>query len=253
MATKTEYYSGSGRVYIFERDAQGNPTAGRGLADAGEFEVGLQVDTETVIEDQTGDRLTALRLQTAKNATVSIQLKSWDPKNLALVLYGKQSEQATTAVVGEVLPSALVAGNVVLLANQNVSNVVIKDSAASPATVSASKYAVNGVSGLVEFLDVAGYTQPFKADYSRAAASRVAMFGGDSKKEYWLRFDGTNTADGSGLIVDLYRVALDPASALQLITRQVATFPMQGSVLRDETKLESGELGQFGRVTRVYL
>jgi len=81
------------------------------------------------------------------------------------------------------------------------------------------------------------------------ATTQTKLFG-TSAIEYWLRFAGVNTAvSGSpAVVVDLYRVRLSPAAEVGLITDDIAQFALEGSVLADTTKTQSGNFGQFGRM-----
>ncbi len=67
--------------------------------------------------------------------------------------------------------------------------------------------------------------------------------------ERWVRFEGLNTADSNReVVIDLYRVAINPAKELSVITSDLLKFELSGQVLADLTKSASGELGQFGRI-----
>jgi len=49
-------------------------------------------------------------------------------------------------------------------------------------------------------------------------------------------------------VIDLYRVAINPAKELSIITDELLKFELSGQVLADLSKPADGELGQFGRV-----
>ena len=67
--------------------------------------------------------------------------------------------------------------------------------------------------------------------------------------ERWIRFEGLNTADGNReVVIDLYRVAINPANELSIITDELLKFELSGQVLADLTKPVGGDLGQFGRL-----
>jgi hypothetical protein len=127
--------------------------------------------------------------------------------------------------------------------------VTVKDSGSTPATlVSGTDYKVYPEQGAIELLNVTGFTQPFKVDYSYGAAKRLAMFK-TAQPEVWLRFDGLNTADSNKrVIVDLYRVVLNPTKDFSLIGDDIQKFELDGRVLADLSKADTGPLGMFGRV-----
>jgi hypothetical protein len=243
------YFSGQGRVYIGTRDSNGNPQAMRWIGNVPELKVSLNVETIEHKESYSGQRLTDLQLIKGKDGEFSCSVEDFNIQNLELTLYGQTSSVTAGTVTNEALPTGATAGGVYLLANQFVSSVVVKDSAASPATlVAGTDYKVHADQGAIELLNVSGFTQPFKVDYSYGAAKRLAMFK-SGQPEVWLRFDGLNTADSNRrVIVDLYRVVLSPSKDFSLIGDDIQKFELSGRVLADTTKSDTGPLGLFGRV-----
>lgn len=245
------YFSGQGRVYIGARDALGNP---QGLAYVGnvpELKVSLSVETIEHQESQSGQRLTDLQLIKTKKGEFACTLEELIPENLALALYGSTTQVTPGTVTGEALPNPVTVGRLYVLAKQNVSSVVIKDSSATPKTLPASQYSVNAKHGSIVINDTTTggpYTEPFKVDYAYGTASHMAMFT-QALPERWIRFEGLNTADGNReVVIDLYRVAINPAKELSIITDDLLKFELSGQVLADLTKPASGDLGQFGRI-----
>lgn len=58
-----------------------------------------------------------------------------------------------------------------------------------------------------------------------------------------------NTADANKeVVIDLYRVAINPAKDLSVIGTDLMKFELSGQVLADLTKPSAGALGQFGRI-----
>lgn len=243
------YYSGQGRVYIGQRSAQGQPLALRWLGNVPELKITLNVETVEHKESYSGQRLTDLQLIKGKDGEFSAAVEDFSIENLELTLYGHTSAQTAGTVTGEALPTGAVAGGIYLLAHQFVSSVVVSDSAGTPATLTAgTHYRVLAEQGAIELLSVTGFTQPFVVAYSHGAARRLAMFRA-AQPEVWLRFDGLNTVDSNRrVIVDLYRVALNPTKDFSLIGEELQKFELSGRVLADTTKDEAGPLGLFGRV-----
>jgi hypothetical protein len=243
------YFSGQGRVYIGTRDSNGNPQAMRWLGNVAELRVSLNVETIEHKESYSGQRLTDLSLIKSKDGEFSCAVEDFSIENLELTLYGQTSSVTSGSVTNEALPTGAVVGGVYLLANQFISSVVVKDSATTPATLTAgTHYKVHAEQGAIELLNITGFTQPFKVDYSYGAAKRLAMFK-SAQPEVWLRFDGMNTADSNKrVIVDLYRVVLNPSKDFSLIGDDIQKFELSGRVLADTTKSDTGPLGLFGRV-----
>jgi hypothetical protein len=246
-------FSGRGKIYLATRDSNGNPGGFFFVGEAPKFDVGLETDTEEVQESTSGQDLTILRLRKAKKGTVAITLRDIQKENLKLLLSGASADQGSGSYASsnyDTFPTGLTVGQYVRLAKKNVSTLVIKDSAGTPATlVLDTDYSiVDADRGIVKILSLGAYTQPFKAQYSYAATKAVTMFTG-SDSEFFLMFAGINTTTSphTKADVELYRVSFDPAKALSLITTEVASFDLDGSVLRDAARVDDSAFGGFGR------
>lgn len=246
------YFSGQGRVYIGARDSNGNPQGLTYVGNVPELKVSLSVETLEHKESTSGQRLTDLQIITAKKGEFSCILEDFVAANLELALYGTTTSTTSGTVTAEALPNPVTVGSLYLLAHQNVSSVVVNDSTTpTPLTLPAAQYSVNAKHGSIVINDKTTggpYTEPFKVDYSYGAASAVAMFK-TPLPERWVRFEGLNTADGNKeVVIDLYRVAINPAKELSLITDELMKFELSGQVLADTLKPAAGDLGQFGRI-----
>jgi len=90
--------------------------------------------------------------------------------------------------------------------------------------------------------------QPFQASYSYGAAQSTAMFT-QPLPERWIRFEGLNTANANReVVIDLYRVSINPTRELSLISDELMRFELSGRVLADLSRPSDGDLGQFGRM-----
>ncbi|AUM00570.1 hypothetical protein B4966_10635 [Rhodocyclaceae bacterium] len=245
------YFSGQGRVYIGARDGLGNPAGLAFVGNVPELKVSLSVDTIEHQEAQSGQRLTDLQLIKTKKGEFACTLEELSPGNLALALYGHSTPVTPGTVTGEALPQPVVPGSLYPLAHQNVSAVQIQDSDVTPKTLPSSQYSVHVKHGSVLILDATTggpYVEPFTVDYAYGAAHSTAMFT-QPLPERWIRFEGLNTADGNReVVIDLYRVAINPAKELSIITDELLKFELSGQVLADLSKPIDGELGQFGRL-----
>lgn len=245
------YFSGQGRVYLAQRDTNGNPLALRWVGNVSDLKVSLNVETIEHKESYSGQRLTDLQLIKSKDGEFSCTLEDFSVENLELSLFGTTTSVTAGTVTAEALPTGITAGETRLLANQIVSSVVINDSSATPKTLPETQYTVYANQGAITFNDITTggpYTQPFKVDYSYGATKRTAMFR-SPQPELWLRFDGLNTADGNKpVILDLYRVAINPTKDLSLISDELQRFELSGRVLADAAKANDAALGQFGRL-----
>ena len=245
------YFSGQGRVYIGARDTAGNPKGLNFVGNVPELKVSLSVETLEHQESTSGQRLTDLQLIKTKKGEFACTLEELSPANLGLALYGTTTEQVSGTVTAEALPNPLTLGSLYLLAKQNVSSVVVKDSSATPKTLPVGQYSLNAKHGSLSITDkTAGgpFVEPFKVDYAYGAAQSTALFT-QPLPERWVRFEGLNTADSNReVVIDLYRVAINPAKELSIITEELLKFELSGQVLADTFKSAAGDLGQFGRI-----
>lgn len=244
-------FSGQGKIYLGMRDpVLGQPQALQWVGDADQLQIKFSASTEDRQESWSGQRLPSVHFITAKKAALSLQLNEFSAVNLALALYGANNSVTTGTVTAEALPATLVAGNTVALDNRDVSALVITDSTATPKTlIAGTDYnLVSAASGLVEFLGtLSGYTQPFKAAYSYAAAVQVPLFMTGMPERY-LVMDGINTVDNTTVKVRLFRCVFDPASQLDLISAKLAQLTLSGSVLYDTINAQNSNMGGFGRI-----
>jgi len=239
------YFSGQGRVFIGARDINGTPQGLTFVGNVPDLKVSLSVETLEHQESQSGQRLTDLQLIKTKKGEFACTLEELIQSNLELALYGSTTVVTTGTVTDEPLIAAAELGKLYLLAKQNVSTVVIK---AGAATVAAEKYTVNAKHGSIMFNDITGVTGAIVASYSYGAANVTAMFT-QPLPERWVRFEGLNTADANKeVVIDLYRVAINPAKDLSVIGTELMKFELSGQVLADLTKPAAGALGQFGRI-----
>jgi hypothetical protein len=245
------YFSGQGRVYIGARDSAGNPAGLTFVGNVPELKVSLSVETLEHQEAQSGQRLTDLQLIKTKKGEFACTLEELSSGNLALALYGHSTTVAPGTVTGEALPNPVTAGSLYPLAHQNVSAVQIQDGSSPPKTLPATQVQVHARHGSVLILDATTggpYVEPFTVDYAYGAAQSTAMFT-RPLPERWVRFEGLNTADGNReVVIDLYRVAINPAKELSVITDELLKFELSGQVLADTLKPAAGDLGQFGRI-----
>lgn len=248
------YFSGQGKVHVAPL-VNGVPGVFRWVGNVPDFKPSFDTSKIEHKESSTGQRLLDKVITTENKAKVSAELEDWSPENLALAVRGTVNKiaagtvAALTPVTG---PTGMVAGDVWALPHQKVSTVVVTDSAGSPATVDAADYKVDADFGTITLLDATGYTLPLKASYSYATTDNIAFFT-QPIAEVAVRFEGINTADGNKkVLVEIYRVALDPTKELGLISDDLGKFQFEGNALVDTTKPDNDIVfGKFGRM--VYL
>lgn len=253
MALET-YFSLQGEVWLGDRDpVTGLSKKSRWLFNAPKLEIAMSAETDDVIESYSGNRLLDDQLDKSKSAKVSLTLHGWSLQNLALGLYGAVAKITGGAVVGEVLPAGLVAGDFVQLDKRGISALVMKDS--TPVTplvpnVPQEISIFRPNSGIAAITSVGAYVQPFVANYTYADADLVTMFGTVAPPERYLVFDGVNTKTGKPVVAELYRLKFQPQSSLAMINESHGTIDLEGVCLYDRTRAADANLGGFGRLVQ---
>lgn len=229
----------------------------RWIHDVSAMSIKFSSDKVEVEDSWSGQKSLARSFSMRKKGTVDMTLMSLSPENLAWVLHSTVVKRAAGSVTGEELPADLMAGDVIRLANPGVSELIITDSSGAPAELAPQHYALraNGAYGEVQLLDLPNPapTQPFKAAYDYAATKQVGIFTA-AQPVVALRYKGINLAEGGApVIVELFKVSTDPLQELALITdgNSVAGMPISGGILRDSSRPNTGDLGQFGRIIQL--
>ncbi len=247
------YASFQGRVYLGKRDANGYPIDVRSPGNVADLKLSLKTEILEHFESQSGQRSLDHRMVKSKSATVQLTLEEFTQENLALALYGTQVTGSGGTVTDEPIGGAApVIGDRYFLAHPKVSALTLRDSAATPATLTdGTHYTADSDFGALQLLDITGLTPPLRASYSFGIVSEIGIFTQPLPERY-LRLEGLNTAQGNAkVLVELYRVAFDPLKELNLISNDYNKFELEGSLLADASKPHDALLGQFGRLALI--
>ncbi|MHB1273615.1 MAG: phage tail tube protein [Rhodanobacter sp.] len=255
MSTNPNLFSFQGRVLLGTRDANGKPLSLQWVGDVDPCQIKLATTTDDVFESYTGNRQQIGRMIKQTKADLSMTFKQWSTNALAMALYSAAATVVSGTVTAEPLPT-VVAGDSVKLANNGVTALTIVDSAGTPATVPPANYLLpqsslaSANNGVIDWVDVGAFTQPFKASYSYAGVVNLALFTAPAPERYFV-LDGVDTETGQPVTVRLYKLRLDPISQLDIINDGYGNLPVAGSVLFDPLNASDGTLGGFGRIERV--
>lgn len=252
---QNEYLYGKGKIAVCERGANGEIGAVFYLGNCPELKISSSSDKLTHFESETGRNVQDRQIVKTLSAEFTISLENIARKNLALMWWSTVVENEQAAAVEFDFESGLVATDIRVIENGfNISNLVITDSAISPATVSTTKYNYDADFGVVEFLDVGGFTQPFKATFDQGASESVPMLT-DERPARFLRFEGVNLGNPGELndkvLVELYNAAFDTPTDFSLIGDDFGKFELKGSLQVDESRKANSELGGYGRIVKM--
>lgn len=251
-------FSGVGIVSFYRR----NPSTG--LPSSGGYDLGETVklditNTAPKLEMNTSrsaERGVAFSMAQSKTGAVAIELKTVNDFIWGLLTSGSWTEAAAGgAVTGWTAPSGLVAGQFIKLPHQNVSGLVIKDSAGSPATLVAGTDYETGtdplIAGAFKLKNVTGFTQPFKVDYTPGAVKILGSFKAPDE-DFIVFFDGTNAYDNSRILTEVFRFRFAPEGAMSMVSdgSQFPTYTLNGSIQKDETKPANSAGGQYYKMVK---
>jgi hypothetical protein len=260
MATITEtarHFYGHGQSWLFPRTSGGVPdgTVATALSLPEVDSVELNLETEKVEHISKRDALASknvsvVRMVSGKGKIVCSQ-HSMDL--LALYFFGTKSTVAGGAAGGAAFTAGIVQNAIVPFPGDrtNLSTFTsIVDSAGSPATlVQGTDYLVDNEAGVIKFLNVSGFTQPFKLNGTQDAGNQVAGIT-QRVQERWLRHKVINIAESDDYgVLDVYRIQIDPAASWQLLQEggDVAKYEIGFEILKDTTKSSSAAGGQYFR------
>jgi hypothetical protein len=216
----------------------------------------MRITTATTVVNhkgsQDGQRATDARLQTEINVTCSITVENWNAKNL-----GEATRGADTLIpAGSTVDEDIMAypGLVTSLRYVTVSNVVVKQDATQLVEYTDGTvpwdYKLNKDAGSIMLndgilIEFASYVETSPA--SAGDSLKVSYNYGEQYlvsaltrpiTDNWLRFEGLNTVEeNSPVIVDVFRFSNDPLKELALLSDTFGQFVIEGSVLKDDTRL----------------
>ena len=251
-----QYFSGQGKLEVAKRLVNGQPGPFRWLGDVAATTFSADQKSTDYTENYTGGRGLALTLQQSVSGKIACKILQVNQAQFNFLFRGLDTIQAAGAVVGHAVGSVsdvLTVGQIYTLDAVKLSAVTIKDSTGAPLTLVAGvNYQLNPEVGSIEILDVTtggSFVMPLVADYTKAAATGTKMFSGVAE-DYWVRFNGMNTAVSGypKVLAEWYKARPTPLKAMDFINDTRAEFDVEFSVLVDSTKSASGPFGQFGRI-----
>jgi hypothetical protein len=247
------YFSGQGVIMVGRRDPiTGDAIGLRPVGNCPDMKLGI---TTTVVNhkgSQDGQRATDARLQTEINVTCSITVENWNAKNLAEATRGDDllihpGSAANETIMG--FPGLVSAFRYI-----DVSAVVVRQGGTSLTAYTDGTvpwdYKLNPEAGSIMMndgilMDYAAYTpaspveagDELSASYTYGEQYLVSSLTRPIT-DNWLRFEGLNTIEeNSPVIVDVFRFSNDPLKELALLSDTFGQFVIEGSVLKDDTRL----------------
>lgn len=183
-------------------------------------------------ESYTGDRLLDLKIETTKNMTGTLIFEEWSKENLEKILYGNATT-ITTASVTEEEHTAKVGYSFPLNHIGLTAFTSLTNDGAITTYVNGTDYSVNLKSGMITIPSGSSISDDsvVEANYTFGQYDDVKSYTRDNI-DYWLRFDGLNSADDNrSIVVDICRIRLMPPASIDLIGEEIAQLECEFGAL----------------------
>jgi hypothetical protein len=248
----TRLYRGQGQVFLGKR-ISGKPAGLDFIGNVSELMLNPATEKIEHMESQTGYNSIDKVIERALKVEMSMTTDSMASENLARLVFGKITKDAIATVTGETqkayIDKLLILNNVNLTAFTSLTN-----SAGSTTYVAGTDYeVVDLAAGMIKILGGA-ITDGLdvKANYAIGASETVAAFG-TPNTEYWLRFNGLNSAENDNpVIIDCFKVRFAPSSDLPIINNDgFAEYKQSGTCLFDAAQPVGGKLGRYFSVRQL--
>jgi hypothetical protein len=243
MMDNQTYYYGQGEVYFALRDINGRLGPWRWIGDVSELTVNFTFEQKISKTARSGKIYQDRRIITECAAMVTSTWHNFSLYNLALLLGGSPVIEPFSIHAVEQLPAGITKGDKYSLPHTNVFNVTISG------LENDTDYQIDPQWGMIEFLNTPE-NRIYEVHYEHVQNESLPIFISPST-ELSLRYQGVNLAEGnSPILVELYRLALDPLATLELINSGDAMAGMVTSaqIMADMSKGHFSELGYFGRI-----
>lgn len=251
----TNFYYGHGEGWLGTRSALGNvDNFDIPLPEMDELTITLATEKVEHISKRASLASKNLSVVSMMSGTGKMVCSVHEPSLLAMYLFGETStiSGGTFVAANAIFPTGIAVGDIMPIpgGRKHISSLVIKDSAGSPATLTLGTHyeITDAAAGLIKFLSLGSFTQPFTAAGTEGASTAVGLL---TQRQYerWLLFKGINIADGDKTcIVDLYKIQIEPAKDWTLLNsgNEPNKYEIGFELLKDSTKSESSPLGQYG-------
>lgn len=239
----SDYYYGQGKLYLARRNSAGQALSWRWVGDVSSLNIELEFEEKRSRASVGGRLMNAQRYITAIEGKVTSTWHEFSAENLQILLEAKSISQIPNVFARDILPEGIEAGDRITLRNQSVWGVSIQN------MVNGDDYIVDNLWGAVTFLSTPTM-QPVIVDYQHPGNTALSITEGMTD-EFSLRYEGLNLAESnSPVLVEIYRVSLDPIATLTLISTETELSGLEttANILHDGQKSNDELLGRLGRI-----
>ena len=253
VADNTRLYRGQGQVFLATR-VSGKPAGFTFVGNVSELMLNPQTEKIEHTESQTGNNSVDKVIERALKVEISMTIDSIASDNLARMVFGKVTADAGSTVSGEV--HLAYPGKNLIVNNINLETFdSLTDAGGATEYVAGTDYEVIDLAaGMIRIFDGGAIVegQEVSANYTSGAYETVAAFA-QPNIEYWLRFNGLNTAEENNpVVIDCFKVRFAPAQDVPMINDDdFATYQQSGDCLFDATQPVDGKGGRYFSVKQL--
>lgn len=253
VADNTRLYRGQGQVFLGTR-VSGKPAGLTFIGNVSELVLNPQTEKIEHMESQTGNNSKDKVIERALAVEMTMTIDSVASDNLARMVFGSVTETPASTITAE--PHTAYPGKYLILNEINATTFTsLTDVGGGTTYVDGTDYEVIDLaSGMILILDGGAISagDEVAANYEVGASETVAAFA-KPNVEYWLRFNGLNTAeDNNPVIIDCFKVRFAPAQDVPVINNDdFASYQQSGDCLFDAAQPVDGKFGRYFAVRQL--
>jgi hypothetical protein len=239
-----------GRGQLLARVIGGPLTGFTKLVGESEITVSFAEQATDIVDARYGRFETVDRFVSSIQATLEAQVFDFSTYGLPLLL--KMSDIAVPAASNRVyiFPNPVQVQAVYPLDRANLSGSFLIQDSLSATLTSSTHFTVDKSLGLVEFLNITGFVQPFTAVYNNDLYRNQGIV---QKNNIYLEllFIGTNKVTGKAVSARFYKAQLEVAAALKLVGKEFSSAPLKCTLLADFSHNVDDVLSHYGRFVKL--
>lgn len=232
--SENEYYYGQGKIYL----SPFNLGQWRWIGDVSALKINFEFDEQYSKRSIGGCLINDKRFITFNGGNVTATWFDRSPENLELFLRGKfiSHQQSWTKEEFKNIKS----GMTIYLQNKNIRDVFIENLNEN------IDYIVDYKAGSILFLTK---SQRLFVEYDYSGVSGISILNNEPN-DFSLRYEGKNIIDQRPIMIELYRLSLDPIEFISWIDNKSEFSNVETTLqlLPDLSKNPKSDFGLFGRI-----
>ncbi|MEM7756566.1 MAG: hypothetical protein AAF298_00340 [Cyanobacteria bacterium P01_A01_bin.40] len=247
--TRTQYYSGQGKVSFARRNALGRPDEDGFIFMGNCSKLMTQAEVEVVKhnESQSGNNAVDKRFEKATEVMIEGTFDEIRREALNRYLYGTTHDIAAATITAEPIKAKL--GSQIPLAQIPDTFTSLTDVGGTTTYQEGNDFVISPT-GMISFPATSSAItdgQDLEANYQGKAERLTTAFTSDNE-DFYIRFDGLNRADDNKpVVIEMYKSRFDPAS-LEAVNDEFAEYELKGDVLYDDCHADQELYGGFMRI-----